>query len=41
MRQRVGHTSSPAPAGTLFAAVVSHLLPVGYRNRFRWDKEAA
>ncbi|HEX3698276.1 MAG TPA: oligosaccharide flippase family protein [Polyangia bacterium] len=26
--------------GSLIGALVSHLLPVPYRNRFRWDKEA-
>ena len=38
----------PAPAalvlgsivGTFCYGVATHLLPVGYRNRFRWDKEA-
>ena len=28
-------------SGTLFFSAASHLLPVGYHNRFRWDREAA
>lgn len=28
-------------AGALFFAATSHFLPVGYRNRFRWDPSAA
>lgn len=28
-------------AGALFFAISSHFLPVGYRNRFRWDASAA
>ena len=28
-------------AGSLFYAAASHLLPVPYRNRFAWDKEAS
>ncbi len=27
--------------GTFCYGVATHLLPVGYRNRFKWDKEAA
>ncbi len=27
--------------GTVCYGVATHLLPVGYRNRFKWDKEAA
>lgn len=27
--------------GQFFYGIATHLLPVGYRNRFRWDKEAA
>ena len=28
-------------SGTVFFSITSHFLPVGYKNRFRWDRTAA